>query len=133
MSALPLIPFNKPPLNLPDQLGRLISRGLNVPDRATAAQYLSHIGYSSSPRGEVAMGATLRVGAERAAMVRDQRRVVVVDPVAAGRAARAPNRPAGQGACRCGSGPCSADKRNYRAYTGTDPFTTPWHRAALIE
>jgi len=45
VSALPLIPFNKPPLNLPDQLGRLISRGLNVPDRATAAHYLSHIGY----------------------------------------------------------------------------------------
>ena len=45
VSALPLIPFNKPPLNLPDQLGRLISRGLNVPDRATAAHYLCHIGY----------------------------------------------------------------------------------------
>jgi abortive infection bacteriophage resistance protein len=45
VSALPLVPFNKPPLNLPDQFGRLISRGLNVPDRATVAHYLSHIGY----------------------------------------------------------------------------------------
>jgi hypothetical protein len=28
--------------------------------------------------------------------------------------------------------PCSADKRNYRAYTGTKLFTAPLKKAALI-
>ena len=75
------------------------------------------------------MDATLRA----AAMVRDQRRGGgSIDPVAAGRAASVLNRPAGQGACRCGSGPCSADKRNYRAYRGAELFTAPLKKAALI-
>ncbi len=73
---------------------------------------------------------------------------------AAGRAASAANRPAGQGlpprralrpaavpchaghpgphACRESAGPCSPDKRNYQAYTRADPFTTPLHGAATI-
>jgi len=43
--ALPLVPFNKPPLSLPDQLQLLLSRGLNVPDSTAATHYLTHIGY----------------------------------------------------------------------------------------
>jgi abortive infection bacteriophage resistance protein len=43
--ALPRIPFNKPPLSLPNQLALLISRGLTVNDTATAIHYLTHIGY----------------------------------------------------------------------------------------
>jgi abortive infection bacteriophage resistance protein len=39
------IPFNKPPLSVEDQLGRLISRGLAISDRAAATHYLHHIGY----------------------------------------------------------------------------------------
>ena len=45
MSALPRIPFNKPPLSLPDQLGLLFSRGLTVNNAPDAAHYLTHIGY----------------------------------------------------------------------------------------
>ncbi len=45
MLALPLVPFNKLPLSLPDQLQLLLSRGLNVPDSAAATHYLAHIGY----------------------------------------------------------------------------------------
>ena len=44
-AALPRIPFNKPPLSLPDQLSLLISRGLVVNDAADATHYLTHIGY----------------------------------------------------------------------------------------
>jgi abortive infection bacteriophage resistance protein len=39
------IPFNKPPLSVPDQLQLLVSRGLAVPDPAVATHYLTHIGY----------------------------------------------------------------------------------------
>lgn len=42
---LPLIPFNKPPLSLADQLNLLVSRGLTVNDAAAARHYLTHIGY----------------------------------------------------------------------------------------
>jgi abortive infection bacteriophage resistance protein len=42
---LPRIPFNKPPLSLPDQLGLLVSRGLTVNNPADALHYLTHIGY----------------------------------------------------------------------------------------
>ena len=45
MSALPRIPFNKPPLSLPDQLTLLVARGLTVNDAADATHYLTHIGY----------------------------------------------------------------------------------------
>lgn len=45
MSALPRIPFNKPPLSLPDQLALLVARGLTVNDAADATRYLTHIGY----------------------------------------------------------------------------------------
>jgi abortive infection bacteriophage resistance protein len=45
VSALPRIPFNKPPLSLSDQLGLLISRGLTVDNAANATHYLTHIGY----------------------------------------------------------------------------------------
>ena len=45
MSALPLKPFTKPPLSLSDQLALLVSRGLQVSDRADALHYLRHIGY----------------------------------------------------------------------------------------
>jgi abortive infection bacteriophage resistance protein len=44
-AALPRIPFNKPPLSLPDQLSLLISRGLVVNDAADTTHYLTHIGY----------------------------------------------------------------------------------------
>jgi abortive infection bacteriophage resistance protein len=44
-AALPRIPFNKPPLSLPDQPNLLISRGLTVNDAAAATHYLTHIGY----------------------------------------------------------------------------------------
>jgi Abi-like protein len=43
--ALPRIPFNKPPLSLPDQLALLVARGLTVNDTADATHYLAHIGY----------------------------------------------------------------------------------------
>ncbi|HEX2939987.1 MAG TPA: Abi family protein [Rhodopila sp.] len=45
MPALPLIPFNKPPLSLPDQIRLLVSRGLTVNNTAYATHYLTHIGY----------------------------------------------------------------------------------------
>ena len=45
MSALPRIPFNKPPLSLADQLSLLISRGLTMSDPSDATHYLTHIGY----------------------------------------------------------------------------------------
>jgi len=45
VSALPRIPFNKPPLSLRDRLGLLVSRGLTVNDAADATHYLTHIGY----------------------------------------------------------------------------------------
>ncbi len=45
VSALPRVPFNKPPLSLPDQLRLLLSRGLTVNDTADATHYLTHIGY----------------------------------------------------------------------------------------
>ena len=45
MSALPRIPFNKPPLSLPDQLALLVTRGLTVNNAADATHYLAHIGY----------------------------------------------------------------------------------------
>jgi len=43
--TLPRIPFNKPPLSLPDQLALLVSRGLTVIDPQDALHYLTHIGY----------------------------------------------------------------------------------------
>jgi abortive infection bacteriophage resistance protein len=45
VSALPRIPFNKPPLGLPAQLSLLQSRGLTIGDPAAADHYLKHIGY----------------------------------------------------------------------------------------
>jgi len=45
VSALPRIPFSKPPLSVPDQLALLVSRGLAVSDAAEATHYLTHIGY----------------------------------------------------------------------------------------
>jgi abortive infection bacteriophage resistance protein len=45
VSTLPRIPFNKPPLSLPDQLDLLVSRGLTVSDPNNALHYLAHIGY----------------------------------------------------------------------------------------
>jgi abortive infection bacteriophage resistance protein len=45
VSALPRIPFNKPPLSLADQLSLLISRGLTMSDPSDATHYLTHIGY----------------------------------------------------------------------------------------
>jgi abortive infection bacteriophage resistance protein len=45
VSALPRIPFNKPPLSLRDQLALLVARGLTVSDPSAAAHYLTHIGY----------------------------------------------------------------------------------------
>jgi abortive infection bacteriophage resistance protein len=45
VSALPPIPFNKPPLSLAAQLSLLVSRGLAVNDAAVATHYLTHIGY----------------------------------------------------------------------------------------
>ncbi len=45
MVTLPLIPFNKPPLNIPGQIQLLLSRGLVIRDHAHAEHYLKHIGY----------------------------------------------------------------------------------------
>jgi abortive infection bacteriophage resistance protein len=45
VSALPRIPFTKPPLSLRDQLSLLRARGLTVNDVAVATHYLSHVGY----------------------------------------------------------------------------------------
>jgi hypothetical protein len=45
VSALPRIPFNKPPLSIAGQLALLGGRGLTVNDAADATHYLTHIGY----------------------------------------------------------------------------------------
>ncbi len=45
MSALPRIPFNKPPLNLREQFALLVARGLTVDDAEDATHYLTHVGY----------------------------------------------------------------------------------------
>jgi abortive infection bacteriophage resistance protein len=45
VSALPRIPFNKPPLSIAGQLALLGARGLTVNDAADATHYLTHIGY----------------------------------------------------------------------------------------
>lgn len=37
--------FNKPALTIPDQITKLQSRGLLIPDAATAAHYLTYVGY----------------------------------------------------------------------------------------
>ena len=42
---MPLPPYTKPPLNVPDQLALLKTRGLHVVDDAEATHYLNHIGY----------------------------------------------------------------------------------------
>ncbi|GAA4703457.1 hypothetical protein GCM10025781_22750 [Kocuria gwangalliensis] len=37
--------FDKPPLSFDDLLGRLVDRGLHVPDRGRTRRYLRHLGY----------------------------------------------------------------------------------------
>lgn len=39
------VPFKKPPISIDDQVDTLIARGLSVPDKEKAAQYLNFIGY----------------------------------------------------------------------------------------